>query len=350
MRPVTLALPGERQQVLQVASGLSVSLYAGGLRSPRFMALGPRGDVFVGSWFSGNVDVLINRGGGPSATRDVHLLTGLYIPNSVAYSNGLLYVAEQTKVSVFRYNPNTVKLSDRRVLISGLPPGGRHVTRTVSLGPDGLLYVSIGSSCNVCVEADKRRATIMRFRIDGSHGEIFARGMRNAVGLAWQPGVNVLWATVNGRDLLGDNMPPDLVTAVHRGDNFGWPYCYGLRHPDPNVPPPPGYCASMTLPTVPVQAHSAPLGMVFANGGLYVAYHGSWNRSRPTGYKIVFIPFHDERAGTPHDVLTGWLPSNAVNGSDAWGRPVGLLQLPDSSLLVSDDLAGVIYRVTGSRG
>jgi glucose/arabinose dehydrogenase len=348
MRRVTLTLPGGRQRALQVASGLNISLYATGLRSPRFMALGPNGDVFVGTWFSGNVYVLTNRHGGPRAERVVPLLTGLNLPHSVAYNKGLLYVAEQNQVSVMRFNPDRVSVSNRHVLVSGLPIGGRHVTRTVSLGPDGLMYVSIGSSCNVCVEADKRRAAIMRFRLDGSHGEIFARGMRNPVGLAWQPGANVLWATVNGRDLLGDNVPPDLVTAVHRGDNFGWPYCYGRRQPDPDVPPPHGYCASVTLPTEMIQAHSAPLGLAFANGGLYVAFHGSWNRARPTGYKIDFIPFNGGRAGAPRDVITGWLPSDARNSGDAWGRPVGLLQLGDGSLLVSDDLAGVIYRVTFS--
>jgi glucose/arabinose dehydrogenase len=321
------------------------------------MALGPRGDIFVGG-MGGTLSVILTRRGGTHAERVVTLLSGLDIPHSVAYHNGQLYLGEQHQVSVMQYDPDRVRVTGRRIIVPNLPSGTGHITRTVSFGPDGMLYVSIGSSCNICVESDPRRATIMRYHPDGTNGQIYARGLRNAVGLAWQPGTGLLWATVNGRDNLGDNIPPDEVNIIHQGGNYGWPYCYGNRHPDPNVPPPSsGYCAGTIPPTVAVQAHSAPLGIAFSTGtflparfrgGIFVAFHGSWNRSRPTGYKLVYIPINGTRPGPQQDVITGWLPPGATNGGDAWGRPVGLLFAPDGSLLISDDHAGVIYRLAPS--
>ncbi len=346
----TITLPDGSQHTLQAPAGLEVSLFATGLPMARFMALGPRGLLFVGS-SGGAVSVVLPDATGRHASRVVTLLRGLDVPHGVAYHDGLLYVGEQHQVSTWRYDPTRVRVYGQRVIVPHLPAGSDHVTRTVSVGPDGLLYVSIGSSCNVCIESDARRAAIMRYRVDGRGGRRYATGLRNAVGLAWQPGTGLLWATVNGRDNLGDNIPPDLLTIVHQGDNFGWPYCWGNRQADPTVPPPAGYCARITLPTRDLQAHSAPLGLTFATGqllparyrgGLFVAYHGSWNRSVPTGYKLVYVPVQGTHAGQPQDVITGWLPTGA---SGAWGRPVGVVVAPDGSVLISDDTAGVIYRL-----
>jgi glucose/arabinose dehydrogenase len=355
LQATTITMPNGRRHTLFVAAGLRIALYASGLPTARFMALGPRGDIFVGSSDAGALWVLLHRRGGPRADRVVTLLSGLDVPHSVVYHNGLLYLGEQSRVSVMRYDPDHVRVYDRRVIIPNLPTGG-HVTRTVGIGPDGQLYLSIGSSCNVCIEADPRRAALMVYHPNGTGGRLYARGLRNAVGITWQPRTGLLWATVNNRDQLGDNMPPELVTIVRRGDNFGWPYCWGDRHVDRTVPgATSSYCAHTARPTLTIQAHSAPLGLAFYTGallptryrgGLFVAYHGSWNRSVPTGYKLVYIPVHGTRAGPMQDVVIGWLPAGATNGPDeAWGRPTGLLVAPDGSLLISDDKAGVVYRL-----
>ncbi len=230
----TITLPNGSQHTLVTPAGLHVTLYASGLSSARSMALGPRGDVFVGSWSAGTVSVLLNRSGGARAPRVVTLLSGLTVPHGVAYHNGRLYVAEEGRVTSYSYNATTVRLGDARTVVSSLPTGGRHVTRTVAFGPDGGLYVSVGSSCNECVDAPGR-AVIMRYAADGSGGQIYARGLRNPVGLAWQPGTGRLWATDNGEDSLGDNIPPDEVDIIRQGGDYGWPYCYGAGQADPTL-------------------------------------------------------------------------------------------------------------------
>jgi glucose/arabinose dehydrogenase len=238
------------------------------------------------------------------------------------------------------------------VVIPSLPTGGRHVTRTVSFGPDGSIYVSVGSSCDACVDY-ANRAVIMRYRSNGTGGQVFASGLRNAVGLAWQPGTGRLWSDDNGQDFLGDNAPPDEINLIQQGGNYGWPYCWGNGQKDPAVSSAPGYCAHTINPVVSLQAHSAPLGLTFYNGtalparyrgGIFVAYHGSAYRSQLTGYKVVFIPVHGTRAGTPQDAVAGWLPASG----SVWGRPVGVLVAADGSLLISDDDAGVVYRLSAA--
>ncbi len=351
-RVSTITLPDGSQHTLTTPAGLRVTLYATGLSSARFMALGPDGDVFVGSWYADTVSVLLNRSGGASATRVVTLLNGLTVPHGVAYHNGRLYVAEEGRVSSYRYDAARVRLDDARTVVASLPTGGRHITRTVAFGPDGGLYVAVGSSCNECADAPDR-AVIMRYRADGSGGQVYARGLRNAVGLAWQPGVGRLWATDNGEDSLGDNIPPDEVDIIRQGGNYGWPYCYGNGQTDPTLYSAPGYCAGTISPAVALQAHSAPLGAAFSTGrlmpsayrgGLVVAYHGSASRSQLTGYKVVYIPVNGARAGQPQDLVTGWLTA----ASTVWGRPVGVLVAADGSLLVSDDLTGVVYRLASA--
>jgi len=347
-RVSTITLPDGSRHTLATPSGLRVTLYATGLASARSLALGPRGDIFVGSWTAGTVSVLLNRSNRPHATRVVTLLSGLTVPHGVAYHGGRLYVAEEGRVTSYRYDPTTARLDDARTVVPALPTGGRHVTRTVAFGPDGLLYVSVGSSCNECVDAPGR-AVIMRYRPDGTGGGVYARGLRNAVGLAWQPGTGRLWATDNGEDNLGDNIPPDEVDIISQGGDYGWPYCYGAGQADPTLASASRYCARTIAPAVALQAHSAPLGAAFATGGLVpapyrgglvVTYHGSASRSQLTGYKVVSLPVSGTHADAPRDLVTGWL-----NGSAVWGRPVGVLVAADGALLVSDDLAGVVYRL-----
>ena len=344
----TITLPDGSTHTLITPAGLHVSLYAVNVPTARFMALGPRGDVFVGSWGAGTLSVLVHRAGGSGLARTVTLLGGLTVPHGLAYHGGLLYLGEEGQVSTLRYAPATMSVSDWRVIIT-LPSGGRHVTRTVGFGPDGSLYVSVGSSCNECVEVPGR-AMVMRYRADGSGGIGYAHGLRNAVGLAWQPGSGLLWAADNGRDMLGENIPPDEVDLIRQGGNYGWPSCWGNQQIDPAVPAASGYCARTIAPALGLPAHSAPLGAAFVTGtllppayrgGLVVAYHGSQYRTVPTGYKVVSIPVHGTAVGVPHDLVAGWL---SADGS-AWGRPVGVLIAADGSLLISDDQAGVVYRV-----
>jgi glucose/arabinose dehydrogenase len=349
-RTSTITLPNGYTYTLTTPSDLQVTLYATGVPSARFMALGPQGDVFVGSWYAGTVDVLLNRNGARQAARVATLLSGLVVPHSVAYHNGQIYVGLEGAVSAWSYDAASVSVSNGRFVVPSLPVGGRHVTRTIGFGPDGALYVSVGSSCNVCIDAADR-AVIMKYAANGTNGQVYARGLRNAVGFAWQPGTGRLWAADNGEDTLGNNEPPDEIDLIEQGANYGWPYCYDDAVPNPNVAVPAGYCAQTTNPVVELPAHSAPLGLVFPTGkllparyrgGIFVAYHGSTYRTPPTGYKVVYIPINGTHSGTPQDVVTGWLPTN---GGAVWGRPVGLLIAADGSLLISDDDAGVIYRV-----
>ena len=235
-------------------------------------------------------------------------------------------------------------------MIDGLPSGG-HNTRTVLLSLDGeYLFVSIGSSCNVCIEEDERRATIMRYAPDGSEEMIYAEGLRNAVGITFRPGTNELWATNNGRDWLGDDQPPETVYHVQQGEDAGWPRCHAARIVDPEFGES-GACEGVAEPEVEMQAHSAPLGLTFYtgeqfpadyHGDMFVAFHGSWNRSTPTGYKVIHIPMDDQGTpGTVRDFAVGWLRED---GSD-WGRPVDVVTGAEGSLFISDDAGGKIYRV-----
>jgi glucose/arabinose dehydrogenase len=221
------------------------------------------------------------------------------------------------------------------------------------------MYVSVGSSCNVCEEKDKRRATVLEFNDDGSGQRIFADGLRNSVGLAVNPKTGTIWATENGRDWLGDNTPPDEINDLGtNGGNFGWPYCYGNRVTDTSqTRPGDERCQATIPPKVEIQAHSAPLGLAFYNGtmfppdyrgDLYAALHGSWNRSVPAGYKVVRIKLNDkgQPQGSPQDFITGWIRPGETRTGVWMGRPVGIVVGPEGALYVSDDASGVIYRVT----
>ncbi|MBI2561619.1 MAG: PQQ-dependent sugar dehydrogenase, partial [candidate division NC10 bacterium] len=207
-----------------------------------------------------------------------------------------------------------------------------HWTRTIAFGPDGKMYVSVGSSCNACEERDPRRAGILQFTPDGTGGRIFARGIRNAVGITFHPRTGELWATNNGRDWLGDDFPPDTILVVKDGAHYGWPHCNGLRVPDPDFGRP-DFCKITAPPVVEIQAHSATLGLAFYTGNMFPAeYHGD---------KVIRIPMQGGRPGAPQDFATGWL-----QGNRAWGRPVDVITGRDGALYVSDDRAGLIYRIS----
>lgn len=336
-------------QPINLPPGFGIGVFAQGLNGPRMLAIGPDGQLYVADRDANRIVRLpdLNKDGVADGIQVV--ADNLLRPSSLAfYKDGSLYVGETTRILRLSEPDARGVFQKRQVVIDGLPSAG-HNTRTVLFSPDWrTLFVSIGSSCNDCIENDPRRATIMRYNPDGSGGQVFASGLRNAVGITFRPGTNELWATNNGRDYLGEDLPPDTIHLVKQGDNYGWPRCHAGDIVDPELGNP-NSCQGIAQPMVKMQAHSAPLGLTFYTGsqfpveyrgGLFVAFHGSWNRNVPTGYKVVFIPFQDGKPGAVQDFAMGWL----VNGTD-WGRPVDVITAPDGSLFVSDDSSGTIYRI-----
>ncbi|HLZ63428.1 MAG TPA: PQQ-dependent sugar dehydrogenase [Ktedonosporobacter sp.] len=335
---------------LHLPTGFQSNIFYSGLSSPRFITFGPDGTLFVAERGTGSIVALSDPGHTGKATRKIVVVSGLNDPTSLVFYQGALYVGEASRVSRFTLGPD-LKATDTQVIVPHLPTGGNHQTRTVLVGADGNLYVSIGSTCNDCIEQDQQRATVWTYHIDGSAGRLYAKGLRNAVGMAINPWNKQIWVTNNGRDLLGDDTPPETVYALQDGANYGWPLCHAGDIIDPDLGHD-GDCNSVSKPLIKMQAHSAPLGLAFYNAsqfpqqyhGMYIAFHGSWNRSVPTGYKVVFVPMNDrgEITGNVEDFATGWLQSN----NQAQGRPVGVVVGPDGVLYVSDDAAGMIYRIS----
>ncbi len=339
---------GVSGQTLRVPPGYTVSIVAAGLGGPRFMSFDDADNLIVGAARQGTVfrfPFVDGRLGEPEV-----LAAGLQQPASVAVftadDSEYLYVGEISQVSRFRYDP-AGPLGAQEVVIPDLPTGG-HRTRTVAFGPDGMLYLAVGSSCNICLEEEPIRATVSRANPDGSDLEIIATGLRNPVGLDFQPETDVLWATVNERDNQGNEIPPDLVTIVEEGANYGWPACLP---PDATPQEPGADCSAVTPPTIAIQAHSAPLGLAFlegegvpaeVSGDLIVAQHGSWNRQPPAAPKLLLIDFENGAPVAVRDFATGWQDANG----ERWGRPVGVVVAPDGSLIVSDDSSGLLYRIS----
>jgi glucose/arabinose dehydrogenase len=338
------------EQPVTLPPGFAISVFASGLSDPRMMAIGPDGELYVAEREAGRIVRLPDRDGDGVADGLEVVGADLASPSSLAfYRDGSLYVGETRRVVRLSQPDGDGVYQQREIIVDGLPAGG-HNTRTVLFSPDwASLFVSVGSSCNVCAEEDPRRAAILRYNPDGSGEQIFAAGLRNAVGITFRPGTDELWASNNGRDMLGDDLPPDTVQLVRQGDDFGWPRCHSGRISDPEFGGPQA-CKGVTAPAVELQAHSAPLGLTFYNGNqfpeeyrgdLFVAYHGSWNRSAPTGYKMVRMPMDGAQPGPTQDFAAGWL---GADGS-AWGRPVDVITAPDGSLFVSDDAGGKVYRI-----
>jgi glucose/arabinose dehydrogenase len=313
------------------------------------MTVGPDGHIYVAERGAGRILRLPDSDRDGSVDQVRVAAEGLNAPSSLAfYQDGSLYVGETNQILRFPPLGGGEIFGQPEVVISDLPGGG-HNTRTVLFSPDfEILYVSIGSSCNVCEEEDTRRAAIMRYDPDGGNGRLFAKGLRNAVGITIRPGTDELWATNNGRDFLGDDLPPETVYHVEEGQDYGWPFCHSGRIVDPDLGSETG-CQNIGKPVVEMQAHSAPLGLEFYSGeqfpgeyrgDLFVAFHGSWNRSSPVGYKIVRIPLDGDTIGPVEDFASGWL-----EGGSSWGRPVDILTGADGSLYISDDAGGRIYRI-----
>ncbi len=342
---------------LKAPPGFHIAVFAEDIDGARMMAFTPGGVLLVSESGEGKVVALPDPKHTGKAERTVTVLEGLNEPHGLAFYEGKLYVAENDRVRSYDWDEANLRATNPKMLTT-LPTGGGHSTRSI-LFHDGKMYVSAGSSCNVCVEKDPRRATVMEFNPDGSGQKIFAKGLRNAVGLAVNPKTNTVWVTVNGRDWLGDNLPPETIYDLGKdGGDGGWPYCYGDRVPDVNFTGPgDNRCQSVLEPKVQMQAHSAPLGLAFYEGtqfpaeyqnNIFVAFHGSWNRSVPTGYKVVRVKL-DEKGqpiGGAQDFITGWLAPGETAKGRWMGRPVGIVFGGDGSMYVTDDAAGVVYRIT----
>jgi glucose/arabinose dehydrogenase len=342
---------------LKAPPGFHISVFAEDIDGARMTIFTPGGVLLISESGEGKVVALPDPKHVGKAERTVTVLSRLNEPHGLAFYEGKLYVAENDKVRRYDWDEADLRASNPRTL-ADLPTGGGHSTRSLVFH-GGKMYVSAGSSCNVCIEKDPRRATVMEFNPDGSGQKIFAKGLRNAVGLAVNPKTDTVWVTVNGRDWLGDDLPPETIYDLGKdGGDFGWPYCYGDRVPDSQFTKPgDNRCKNIIEPKVQMQAHSAPLGLAFYDGSefpseyrnnIFVAFHGSWNRSIPTGYKVVRVKLDDkgQPQGGAEDFITGWLAPGERQKGRWMGRPVGLVFGGDGSMYLSDDAGGVIYRVT----
>ncbi|MGK7873423.1 MAG: sorbosone dehydrogenase family protein [Xenococcaceae cyanobacterium] len=350
---------------LQVPAGFQVNVFAEGLDSPRWLALTPSGDILVTETRANRIRLLRDTNGdGVADIRKTFARrqNGLDIPFGMAFSDNYFFLGNHNAVRRYPYTQGQEQITGRGEKIADLPGGGyrQHWTRNAIISPDGQkLYVSIGSRSNVDSEP-LPRASVQVMNLDGSNQQTFAYGLRNPVGLDFHPTTGELYTTVNERDKLGDDLVPDYLTRIRQGEFYGWPYAY-LK---PNLLDPrqvrngksrnPELAAQTKTPDVLFQSHSAALGLQFYDGqtfpekyhnGAFVAFRGSWNRNRGTGYKVVFVPFGDNGRpqGYYEDFLTGFLID--PSGPTTWGRPVGLLVLPDGSLLVTEEANGRIYRI-----
>lgn len=342
---------------LETVPGYQVSLYAGDLSGARFLHMTATGDLLVSRPRAGEI-VLLERDGNGDGLPDGRrvLLRGLDLPHGLDSADGWLYIAEQTAIGRVRFDESSGRLAGEYTHIAtGFTGGGNHWTRTLRVGPDAFLYLTQGSTCNACEEQDERRAAMMRFNLDGSGGEIYASGLRNSVGFDWAPwtidnGKGELYATDNGRDMLGDDFPPCELNRIVQGGFYGWPYVNGFNVPDNDFSEGHDDKVQKSLPPAfGFRAHNAPLGIHFvrhapAAAGFertaLVALHGSWNRSTPDGYKVVALRWNADGEITESDFLSGFLRDGEVGGT-----PVDIAEGSDGTFYVSDDFNGAIYRV-----
>lgn len=341
------------QQVtgIKLPAGFSISIFAE-VPDARSMVLSPSGILFIGNKSEGNVYAVQDTNGDFKADKKWVVAKGLNMPNGVAFKDGDLYVAEVSRILRFKKIESNLQAPPKpEVVYDKFPTDTWHGWKYISFGPDGKLYVPVGAPCNVCDKGQSVYASITRMNPDGTGLEVFARGVRNTVGFTWHPETKSIWFTDNGRDMLGDDIPPcELNTAPKAGMHFGFPYCHGGDIKDPefgDVRP----CSDFTAPAQRMGAHVAPLGLKFCNSNqfpasyknvLFVAEHGSWNRSKKSGYRISMLKVSGNKAVSYEPFATGWLDEASQSVS---GRPVDLLFMPDGSMLVSDDKRGVVYRI-----
>ena len=337
---------------IKLPPGFEISIFADNVPNARAMVLGEQGTLFVGSRRAGNVYALEIRGN--KAVQTLTIASDLDMPVGVAFRAGSLYVSDVSRILRFDDIEENLETPPRPVIVSDrFPSETHHGWKFIAFGPDGMLYVPVGAPCNICDPDSNRYANIMRLEADGSGLEVFARGVRNSVGFDWDPVTKDLWFTDNGRDGLGDDIPSDeLDHAPKPGMHFGYPYCHQGDLPDPRFGTQRS-CAEFTPPAVKLGPHVAALGMRFYTGdmfpaeyhnNIFIAEHGSWDRSEKIGYRVVRVAMSGDKP-VKHEVFAeGWL-----QGQSVWGRPVDVLVMPDGALLVSDDYAGAIYRISYQR-
>ena len=336
---------------IKLPPGFTISVYAE-VDNARSMALSPSGTLYVGNRNGDKVYAVRDTDGDHKADKRWVIASGLNMPNGVAFKNGDLYVAEVSRILKFKdieghlSNPGAPE-----VVYDQYPIETHHGWKYISFGPDGKLYVPVGAPCNICEPKKPIYATITRMDPDGSNMEIYASGIRNTVGFTWHPQTKELWFTDNGRDMMGDDVPPcELNSAPKAGMNFGYPYCHGGNIKDPEFgdkrP-----CSDFTPPVQNLNAHVAPLGLKFYTGDMFpeayrnqifIAEHGSWNRTLKSGHLVSLVKIENGKSVGYETFAEGWLDHDT---QEAWGRPVDILVMPDGSMLVSDDKGGMVYRI-----
>jgi glucose/arabinose dehydrogenase len=352
----TFAQPNNHQDFLKqlhVPAGFTLSIFADNLPSARSLALGDNGVVFVGTGSEENTVYAVqdSNNDGLADARYV-IASHLFMPNGVAYKDGTLYVAEINRIIRFDHITQSLANPPKPVVVyDQLPSEEWHGSKYLRIGPDNKLYTAVGAPCNICEPEKPIFSSLVRLNIDGSGFEMLARGIRSSVGLDWQPETNALFFTDNGRDYMGDDLPPDELnhwTTV--GEHFGFPYCHGGDIADPEFATADKTCSQFTAPEWKFSAHVASLGVRFYRGNqfpvefknqLFVAQHGSWNRSTPIGYRVTLVKFGQGKPVSEQVFVDGWLTQDYK----VLGRPVDILEMPDGSLLVSDDKLGLIYRI-----
>ena len=336
---------------LAAPAGFKVDYWAR-LDGPRAMTLGPDGAVYVSQPGAGQVMRLADTNGDGVADSERVVVRGLDEPFGMAFRDGALYVANTGAVVRVALGADGLAAGVPQT-VATYSGGGGHSSRSLVFGRDGAMYVSIGSTCNVCEERNADRATVMRFEPAGGAGRVYARGLRNAVGLAVHPATGELWVSQHERDNIRpdhQDLPPEEINILRDGGDYGWPYCHSDRVPNPEFGDA-ARCAATIPPALKMQAHSAPMMLAFLDratnfpaeyrGDALVAFHGSWNRDTPTGAKVVRVRVQEGRPVGYEDFVTGWQTA----GGSRWGRPVGVVVAADGSVLVSDDAGGAIFRV-----
>lgn len=338
-----------------VPAGFKINVFASGLKRPRWLIVAPNNDIFLADTGAGEIVILRDPQNSGAATARETFVSGLTRPFGIAFHDDYVYVGEMKALVRFKYDPKTSKrLGEAEHLLS--LPGGGHDTRSVVFSKDGShVFIGVGSESNVSPGEEPIRAAVTICDPDGKNARQFATGLRNPVGLALEPTTGEVWTSVNERDELGDNLPPDYLTSVKDGGFYGWPYSYIGDNVDARVKPQrPELVAKAIVPDVLLGAHVAPLQFAFYTGtqfpesyrgGAFVAEHGSWNRSQRSGYQVAFVGFKDgQPSADPVPFMTGLVPD--PSSGTVYGRPVGVAVAPDGSLLVSDDGAAVIYRIS----
>ena len=337
---------------LNLPEGFRIDVWANDVENARSMALSPSGILYVGTRSAGNVYALQDTDGDNRADKQYLIAEGLRMPNGVAFRDGSLYVAEVSKL--WRFDNIEANLDNPpapKLIYDDYPTERHHGWKYIAFGPDGKLYVPVGAPCNIC-ESDEIYASITRMNADGSGREIYAKGVRNTVGFTWHPETGEMWFTDNGRDMLGDNSPQcELNRITESGQHFGYPYCHAGDISDPEFGGKLG-CENFVKPARKLGPHVAPLGLKFNESSMFpsaykdkifIAEHGSWNRTKKIGYRIMMVSENNGSGTTYEPFIDGWLNKTK---QEAWGRPVDVLFLPDGSMLISDDYAHKIYRVT----